>query len=301
MVAEHVAVTGGSGYVGQHLVRRLIAEGWRVSALMRRPPASAVPAVDVVLADVTEYATLEPHFRGVDAVIHLACLPINPSGADPRQAFQTNALGSFNVLEACHRHGVGRAVVASTAYVYGNPLTDPMAETHPTFPTNPYGASKLAGDAFTLAYAEWCRLTTVVLRLFNVFGPAADGQPRGTVEALFAERARAGLPVTVRGNPDDARDFVHIDDVVDALASALSRRASGVYNIGSGKAYTLRDLAKAAGVGDDQIEYDGLEIDRPPAVVRADISQARRDLDFRPGTDVLDYVAGLALSADPAP
>ncbi|MDQ4142252.1 MAG: NAD-dependent epimerase/dehydratase family protein, partial [Actinomycetota bacterium] len=120
MVGEHVAVTGASGYLGQHLVRRLADEGWRVSAVMRRPPSSPVPvSVEVILADVTDHAALDPYLRGVDAVVHLACLPMNPSRTNPRQAFEINALGTFNVLEACRQNAVGRIVVSSTAYVYG--------------------------------------------------------------------------------------------------------------------------------------------------------------------------------------
>ena len=295
MVTRDVVVTGASGYIGQHLVRHLAGDGWRVSAMMRRPPSHPVPpSVNVVLADITDYTTLHPHFAGAEAIVHLACLPIHPSSMDPREAFAVNALGCFNVLEACRRHNVARVVATSTAYVYGEPLTNPISEDHPTLPTNLYGASKLAGDAFTLAYARSDHLTTVLLRIFNVFGTPVGGGPRSTVETLFAEKARAGLPVTINGNPGDARDFVHVDDVIDALAGALSLDVSGVYNIGSGSAHSLYELAKAAQIDDDLISYGTEHVDRPPFVYRADISRATRDLGYLVRTSVLDFVASLA-------
>lgn len=294
-----VVVTGASGYIGQHLVRRLAEDGWKVTALLRRPPSGPVPpSVTVALGDVTDYPTLPPRFVGADAVVHLACLPIQPSSTDPRHAFAVNALGSFNVVEACRENDVGRVVVTSTAYVYGDPVTTPISEDHPTVPTNPYGASKLAGDAFAIAYGRSYGISTVLLRIFNVFGASADGRPRRTVETLFAERARAGLPVTINGHPGDARDFVHVADVVDALAAALCRNVTGIYNIGSGTAHSLSDVARAARIPDELLQRAVDQTDRPPLVVCADISRARRDLDFEPRTNILDFVTSLVSSRD---
>lgn len=298
-MADRVVVTGASGYIGGHLVSRLARDGWDITALNRRRSSHPLPSsVTDVVADVTEYPTLARHVAGADAVAHLACLPLAGSRADPSQAFRTNALGSFNVLEACRAHGVPRIVIASTAYVYGNPVTVPITETHPTFPTTVYGASKLAGEAFASAYRESHAMQTVVLRIFNVFGPAVDGAPRPTVDSAFVERARAGLPVTIHGNPEDARDFVHVNDVVDGIASVLSSPAVGVYNIGAGKAYTLRDLALAAGVPSNALRFDGSR--RPALTWTADITRAMEDFAFRPRRDVLEFVSARRQELDPA-
>ena len=299
--AHRIVVTGASGYLGQHLVPRLAADGWVVTALTRHPdgspfaprlgrfgPAQPVP-VTPVRGDVTDYGSLTPHLQGVHAVVHLACLPLGASGRDPRGAFATNTLGTFNVLEACRENGVRRVVVTSSAYVYGLPLEVPMTEHHPTFPSTPYGASKLGGDAFALAYDAPESMRTAVLRIFNVFGPAADGTPRPTVDSTFRKRAQAGLPVTIHGNPADAHDFVHVLDVVDAVTSALSPSAAGVYNIGSGRACSLRALALAAGVDENLIQATGDQT--RPAFYQADIARAKRDLGFRPRGDVIAYVS----------
>ena len=290
-----VVVTGASGYIGRHLVPRLATDGWAVTALTRSPIRNlfAAPA-KLALGDVTDYSSVTPHLQGVHAVVHLACLPLQASGRDARGSFTTNTLGTFNVLEACRQNGVRRIVVASTAYVYGPPLAVPMTELHPTLPSTQYGASKLGGDAFALAYDTPESMRTAVLRIFNVFGPAADGTPRPTVDSIFRERARAALPVTIHGNPADRHDFVHVLDVVDAIASALSPPAAGVYNIGSGRAHSLRDLALAAGVAENLIQVTG---EQTRAVsYEADIARARRDLGFRPRRDVIVYVSSPSTS-----
>ena len=262
-----------------------------VVAMVRRPTSNSTPAqVTQLMADVRDPGTLVPHLRPGDCVVHLACLPLEASNSQPRLAFATNTLGTFNVLEASRVQGVARVVLASSAVVYGPPLTVPMSEDHPTRPTSPYGASKLAGEAFAGAYAHHYERGLMTLRLFNVFGFAADGSPRGTVETIFSQRAAAGLPLRIDGHPDDAKDFVHVHDVVRAVLAACSTSATGVCNIGSGKATSLRSLAAASGVGDADLMV-AAPTSRDAETYTADIAMAQKLLGFQPGMGVEEFVA----------
>ena len=226
-------------------------------------------------------------------VVHLACLPTHASAVDPVRAFLVNTWGTFNVLQAARLGGASRAVVASSASVYGRPQSVPIAEEHPTHPTSPYAASKLAGDVFVPAYAGSYEHGAAVLRIFNVFGKSADGRRRPTFETIVAERARQSMVVELHGSADQARDFGYVGDVVRALASALQSSVSGTYNIGSGQACPLHLLAITAGIPPRDILLDASVPDPEPSIYQADITKARDELGFRPTLDVLDFVRSL--------
>lgn len=292
-----VVVTGAGGYIGMHLLAALRDGGENVVALIR--PGSRWPrpvGLAVAEGDVTDPA-LARHLHAGDRVVHLACLAMGPSQANPDQAFLVNTRGTFNLLRAATAAGAARVVVASSAQVYGRPERVPMGEDHPTRPTNAYGASKLAGEVFVPAVACGYADGAAVLRIFNVFGAAADGSPRATFETLVAERARAGLPVQI-GSTEEARDFVHVDDVVRALVAAVNSSAGGAYNIGSGRACRLAHLATAAGVPPGELLVTGGGPE-PPMVFAADIERARLGLGFQPTLDVVDFVRSLVAASGP--
>lgn len=289
-----VVVTGAGGYIGTHLVAALRREGADVVAMVRPGRRTPLPeGLAVVEGDVTDPASLPGCLHRDDRVVHLACLALQPSEEDPEHAFATNTFGTFNVLRAAAAAGVARVVLASSSAVYGRPQAATMDEHHPTRPTAVYGATKLAGEAFVPTFACTATAGAAVLRLFNVFGKAADGRPRPTFETLIAERARASLPVTV-SSTEEARDFVHVGDVVGALVAAVRSSVEGVYNIGSGRATRLHDLALAAGVAPANLFVKAAAGPPAPMSFAADIARARRDLGFRPTLDVVDFVQSLA-------
>ncbi len=170
-------------------------------------------------------------------------------------------------------------------------MESPIAENHQLNPQSPYGASKAAGDLYAGAYRFLFGLPTIVLRLFNVFGPSFDGTPRPTVETLFARNAAEGRALTLKSPPETTKDFVYIDDVIAALiAAADNASARGVYNIGSGRATSLREIAIAAGYPEDEIgpsQNAGLP-------VAANTARAAAELGFRPTMSVLSFVEELA-------
>jgi UDP-glucose 4-epimerase len=216
-----VAVTGASGYIGRHFLRHQARKGQSVIAVVRRS-LDLPDARDVRVADVTDWEALVRAFAGCDAVVHLACLPVARCQQDPTAGFRVNTLGTFYVLMAAREAGVRRVVYTSSAQVYGRPAVRPVPESAPCQPVTMYGASKLCGEVWCRTLARAGGPETVVLRLFNAYGPAADRTPRPTVETLFLRAVLAGQEPVVRGHPEHMRDFVHVSDVVRALDLALT-------------------------------------------------------------------------------
>lgn len=276
-----VLVTGASGYIGRHLVRSLLDDGVGVRGLSRAPrPAGS--AADWRQGDVTRLSDLVAAMQGCDAVVHLACRGLRQSWDDPVEDFAVNAAGTLNVLQAAGIAGVRQVVYTSTAQVYGFAERLPVAEDQPPRPNSPYAASKLCGEVLCTSFADSYGLGVVVLRLFNVYGPPADEGERPSVETVFVRRVAAGLPPVIASHPDEARDFIHVSDVVRAIRLALGTRLAGeVLNVGSGVMTTVRELAALA------IELSGERLspvvegaEGRPMRMQADTRKARRVLGF---------------------
>ncbi|MBI4504029.1 MAG: NAD-dependent epimerase/dehydratase family protein [Chloroflexi bacterium] len=287
-----VLVTGASGYLGQHLVRALCADGLAVRGLARSVRPAGLPAIEWRRGDVCVPGDVASAAGDCAAVVHLACRPLRQSFADPAGDFAVNAGGTLNVLAAARQAGVGHVVYASTAQVYGAGQP-PFAEEAPTAPRSPYAASKLCGEVMCTTFARCYGLGITVLRIFNAYGPAADGAERGTVEALFVRRVAQGLLPVVTGHPDEARDFVHVRDVVRAIQRALHvGPTSEVINIGSGVPTTMRELAdlviSLAGVPLSPVVEVG---DGPPLRIQADTHKARTVLGFAAQVALRDGLA----------
>ncbi|NOZ27272.1 MAG: NAD-dependent epimerase/dehydratase family protein [Chloroflexi bacterium] len=293
---ERVAVTGASGYIGRHFLRWRAREGSPAVAVVRRdvplPDAAAVRVADILDLDALTRA-----FAGCEAVVHLACMPVAGCWEDPVEGFRVNALGTVHVLTAARRAGVRRVVYTSSAQVYGRPESLPVAEDVPCRPVTPYGAGKLSGEIWCRAAVQAEGIEAVVLRLFNVYGPAVDGSPRPTVEALFLRSVWEGRPPVVRGHPEHVRDFVHVTDVVRALERALAvPQADGEpINIGTGRGTSMVQLARMAGRAwgksvEPQVEPPTEE----PIRLEADIGRARRWLRWEPEVTLEDGLAALA-------
>lgn len=287
-----VLVTGASGYLGQHLVQALCAAGLEVRGLARRARPASLPAVEWRQGDICAPGDVSDAVRGCAAIVHLACRPLPASFADPASDFAVNAGGTLNVLQAARQTGARHVVYASTAQVYGAGQP-PFAEEAPTAPRSPYAASKLCGEILCTSFARCYGLGVTVLRIFNAYGPAADGSERRSVEALFVRRVAQGLPPVVTGHPDEARDFVHVRDVVRALQRALHVGPTGeVVNVGSGVLTTMRELADLiialAGAPLSPV----LEIgDGPPLRIQADTRKAQTVLGFAAQVALRDGLA----------
>lgn len=290
---QRVLVTGGSGFIGG-----AIADSYRDEADVRildiDPDHTAPPDVEVIEGDVRDPETVDAAMAGVDVVFHEAArVSVTASIDDPLESHAINATGTLQVLEAARKHDA-RVVVASSAAVYGDPDSVPIAETDSLVPTSPYGMSKLAVDHYVRLYNELYGLETVALRYFNVYGPGQPGGDYAGVIDVFFDQARAGDPLTVHGDGQQTRDFVHIDDVVRANRLAAETNHFGTaFNVGTSDSVTIERLAEhvrdTVGADSPIVHTDPREGDIRHS--RADTTRATAELGF---DATVDLVGGLA-------
>ncbi|SFP13755.1 UDP-glucose 4-epimerase [Geodermatophilus dictyosporus] len=254
MTTGSVLVTGAAGFIGSHLVDRLLEDGVDVvgvddlstGRLDNLAAASAHPAFRLVELDVTT-----PGFRDLvagtrpRAVLHLAAqMDVRKSVADPLHDSRVNVLGTVNVLEAAVRAGAERVVFASSGgTVYGAPDTLPVREDAPLRPTAPYGAAKVAGECYVQMYARLYGLQGTSLALGNVYGPRQDPHGEAGVVSIFARALSTGAPTTIFGDGTSSRDYVYVSDVVEAFVRCLDGSARAErYNVGTGTATSVGEL-----------------------------------------------------------
>jgi UDP-glucose 4-epimerase len=262
--AHRVLVTGGAGFVGATLVRRLVCNGHSVRVLdnYSTGDASYLAGVDAELAegDIRDAAALDAALAGMHSVIHLAAAgSVVMSVADPAANFDVNVVGTFRVLDAARRAGVERTVLASTGGALIGEAIPPVSEDSLPKPISPYGASKLAGEGYAHAFAKAYGMGTVALRFANVYGPWS-ARKQGAL-TLFFRAIHAGEPIVIYGDGSSSRDYTHVDDIARALELALERDVAGgtVLHIASGVETTAQELADlccaAAGVPDHPVKY----------------------------------------------
>ena len=242
-------VTGGAGFIGSHLVDALVAAGEEVIVvdhLQRGHTANLAGALEagvrIARADVTDVSAMTALFREVepDVLFHLAAqIDVRRSVADPSTDAHVNVGGTASVLEAARHSGTRRAILASTAGVYGDPAALPVAEDAPMAPLSPYGASKAAAETYMALFSRLHGISTLSLRLANAYGPRQDPHGESGVVAIFAA---ADGPVTVYGDGDQTRDYVYVADVVAAFLAAAGSDIEGALNISTGVETTVLDL-----------------------------------------------------------
>lgn len=295
-------VTGGAGFIGSHLVDRLVAEDFEVRVIDNLVSGSADqvhPQADLVVADILDQTALAKVLVGADVVFHQAAArSVLASVEDPLATDLTNTHGTLGLLAAAHAAGVRRVVIASSSSIYGGADVVPTPETQPAIPRSPYAVSKLAAEHYCRVYAELYHLETVALRYFNVFGPRQrPDSAYAAVIPLFIDALLTNRPPVVHGDGGQSRDFTFVDDTVAAnlaAATALAERCSGhVYNVAGGRSITLMELLDQLG--------DLLDVHPEPTFTaaragdvrrsRADIAAARRDLGYRALVSVSDGLA----------
>jgi UDP-glucose 4-epimerase len=228
--------------------------------------------------------------EGAEAILHLAASVGNKRSIDnPRLDAQVNVLGTLNVLEAARKHGIQKVVISSSAGIFGELKTLPIREDHPAEPDTPYGASKLCAEKQGLAYAKLYKMDVVCLRYFNVFGPNQRFDAYGNVIPIFVFQMLRGESLTVFGDGEQTRDFVHVNDVVQAnIRAAEAVGVSGAFNIGSGRRITINrlvELIRAVSGMSPVVKYGPPR----PGDVRdslADITAAKAAFGFDPATDM---------------
>jgi UDP-glucose 4-epimerase len=294
---EHVLVTGGCGFIGANLVRFLRERtSWRIRVLddLRTGRAENIPPdlAEVRVGNVADPSVLEPALEGVDAVIHLASQTgVQPSVEDPSADFEGNTQATFRVLDACRRLGVQRLVFASSGAAVGE-VPPPIHEEVVPKPVSPYGASKLAGEAYARAFAASFGMDTVALRFSNVYGPFSAHKKNAV--PTFIKHCLSGEPIVIYGDGGQTRDFIHVEDLSDAILRATTARGIGgeVFQVATGIETSIAEVAALVkDVVSDRVEIR-FEDKRPGEVYRsrADIGKARRILGFDPRIDLREGI-----------
>jgi len=249
-------VTGGAGFIGSHLIQKLAKDHCQVRILDNLSSGKlenidyellADGSVEFTEGDIRDPIIVKKCVKNVDAVIHLAAqISVPLSIQDPEFNDEVNIKGTSNLLNGSIEAGVDKFVFISSCAVYGEPIYLPVDELHPTNPISPYAQSKLLAEQECLCLNQKHLLETSVLRFFNVYGPKQAFNDYSGVMTKFIDRIRKNLPLTIFGDGSQTRDFVYVKDVANAIALALENKdANGeVFNIGTGKAVTIEELAK---------------------------------------------------------
>lgn len=251
-------VTGGCGFIGSHMVDRLLAEGhcvrvidnWTTGRAENLVHQKNNPNLKIYHMDIRNQADIRSVFKGVDYVFHLAALAdIVPSIQRPWDYYSSNVLGTFNVVECAKSAGIKKLIYAASSSCYGIPDEYPTRETAEIRPQYPYALTKRLGEETVLHWGQVYGLPVVTLRLFNVYGPRSrTSGTYGAVFGVFLAQKLAGKPFTVVGDGNQTRDFTYVTDVVDAFyTAAMSDARQDTFNIGSGGTYSVNYLCKLLG------------------------------------------------------
>lgn len=252
-----ILVTGGAGFIGAHLVRWLTRQGHTVRVLdnlstgQRRRLAQPGSAIELIEGDICDMATVQRASSGAELVFHLAALvSVVQSVEAPLLTHRVNATGTLHVLEAARQARSRRVVVMSSSAIYGDTEHVPVHEAVCPQPLSPYASTKLAAEQAAQLYSRIYNLETVVLRGFNIYGPEQDpASPYAAVIPRFVAALQRGSQPVIYGDGLQSRDFVFVDDMVQALwaAATVPGIAGQVFNVGSGTASTVLELAHLLG------------------------------------------------------
>jgi len=293
---EKIIVTGGAGFIGSHIVDRLIAEGYEVHIIDnlssgKREHVNEKAVLHIV--DIRDNTKLLPIFKDAKYVFHEAAYPqVQYSIENPIETHDINVNGLLNILEACRLSGVKRLIFAASSAAYGNQDTLPLVETMEARPLSPYGAHKYIGEVYCKLWAELYGLETVSLRYFNVYGPrqSFDGA-YSSVIAKFINLRTLGKPLTITGDGEQTRDFVNVIDIARANILAMKSNAVGkgeVINIGGTNKTSVNYIAELIG---GPTEYIDARIE--PRETLADISKAKELLNWQPSINLEDGIKEL--------
>ena len=296
------AVTGGAGFIGSHLVKNLVGHGNELIVIdnlntgKKKNIEKFSGKIDFFEVDIRDFNAIEDILKNVDGIFHEAALAsVQDSFRIPDEFFDVNVKGTENIFKIGKKLGI-KVVYASSSSVYGNPIQVPIKESDDKNPFNPYAKTKLEDDELAEKYAK-NGLKVIGLRYFNVFGPGQSKEYAGVIK-LFLERIQQGLPPLINGDGLQVRDFVYVNDVVNANVLAMeSNINSEFFNIGTNSAISVLDLANII------IKFSGLKL-KPihrsavPGDVKAtqaDTTKAKMMLKWKPTTSLKDWLKNAVL------
>lgn len=294
-------VTGGAGFIGSHLVDRLVELGHEVIVIDNE---SAIchdqfyynDNASYYLCDIAEYEEIRPLFKNVDYVFHLAAESrIQPSIENPLLCVRTNTVGTSVILQCARESGVKRVMYSSTSSAYGRKNIPPLVETMPEDCLNPYSVAKVAGEKMCKMYSDLFGLETIIFRYFNVYG---DREPTkgqyAPVVGLFMRQAKAGQPLTIVGDGEQRRDFTHVDDIVQANLDAMGYIAKEddeyfgtVFNVGTGINHSIKEIAALIS---DNVTFIPPRIGES-RITKASVNKIKKVFNWSATKKIEDYIA----------
>ena len=293
---KNVLVTGGAGFIGSHLVDKLLSFGMNVVVIDNESSDGHDnyywnSSASNHKLDICDLERISPLFEGIDIVYHLAAkVSVQESVEDPLPTFLTNAVGTANVLEASRRHSVERFVYSCTSAVYGETNPVPSLESMREDPLNTYAIGKLSGEQLVRSYNVLYGMKTITFRYTNVYGDRSRHTGNyAPVVTRFLDRRSEGKSLLIFGDGEQRRDFVHVEDVVSANASISYMDLScwgETYNIGYGKNWSINELAAAVS---NDVEYLPARSGEMRETL-ADISKSNKDLTWEPKIDIMDWI-----------
>jgi len=299
-------VTGGAGFIGSHLVDRLLAEGRCVRVLdnfvvgrrSNLDQHAGNPALEIIECDIADKAAVVAACVDVQRIFHLAArADVVPSIQEPEAYFRANVDGTFAVLEGARTHAVKRVVYVASSSCYGLSNVSPTTETSAADVRYPYALTKYLGEQLVMHWARTYRLPCASVRFFNVYGPRArTSGTYGAVFGVFLAQLLSGQPLTIVGDGEQTRDFTFVSDAVDALVTvANSEKVGEIYNAGSGKPVSVNELVRLLG---SPATVNIPKRPGEPDCTWADITKIRTELGWEPKVAIADGVRAMLENID---
>lgn len=284
----NILVLGGTGFIGSHLVDALLAAGEQVRVLSRKPEPyrSPLPQVDYRFGDFLDASFLAQSLEGVDTVIHALSTTVpSTSNKNPREDIHSNLEGTVGLLDAMTKQGITRVIfLSSGGTVYGNTTVSPLPENSPLHPLSSYGIVKMAIEQYLFLYQHLHGLCPLILRPSNIYGPRHGHIGVQGIISTFLAAMKKGDPLKVWGDGSIVRDYLYIDDFVQLCIKVLRSQETGIFNVGAGAGFSIRDIIECVSKVTGKIPRVEFNPGRPFDIAKVilDISKSKKVFNWSP-------------------